>query len=93
MDNVGFDGVPIYMPGGDSTKPVADGSQFTVDVAYHTYQQTHDTALLQQVIGKLVQTMNAVPLDPNGNGLFISARPGTVVPGASPTRCSRPATP
>ena len=36
---------------------------------YLTYQQTHDTALIQQVIGKLVQTMNAVPLDPNGNGL------------------------
>jgi autotransporter-associated beta strand protein len=69
VDNVGFNGVPSYLPGGSSTQPVADGSQFTVDVAYLTYQQTHDTALLQQVIGKLVQTMNAVPMDPNGNGL------------------------
>jgi hypothetical protein len=72
VDCVSFDGTPIYKPGGGTLgeNPVADGSMFTVDVAWRTYQQTNDNVLLQQVIDKLVQTMNAVPLDPNGNGLF-----------------------
>ena len=41
--------------------PVADGSQFTVDVAWRTYQRLKDTALLKQIIDPLVKTMNAVP--------------------------------
>jgi hypothetical protein len=71
VDCVKFDRTPCYQPGYGSmgTNPVADGSPFTVDVAWRTYQQTKDTALVGQVIDKLVQTMNAVPHDPNGNGL------------------------
>jgi beta-mannosidase len=67
VDHVNFDGTNDY--GSLATNPVADGSMFTVDVAWRTYQQTRDVALLKQVIGKLLRTMNAVPLDPNGNGL------------------------
>jgi hypothetical protein len=63
---VKFDGTPIYKPGfGTMGKnPVADGSQFTVAVAWHTYQKTKDAKLLQEVIEPLVKTMNAVPRNP-----------------------------
>ena len=67
VDHVNFDGTIDY--GSLASNPVADGSMFTVDVAWRTYQQTRDIALLKQVIDKLVQTMNAVPMDPIGNGL------------------------
>lgn len=80
VDCVGFNGTPYYEPGyGSSTygvNPVADGYLFTVDVAWRTYQQTKDTALVGQIINKLVTTMNAVPHDPNGNGL-VYIKPGT----------------
>jgi len=66
VDCVGFDGRPIYQPGygtmGDN--PVADGSQFTVAVAWHTYQKTHDPEFLREVITALVKAMHAVPRDP-----------------------------
>ena len=50
VDSVKFDGTPIYQPGGGEMgkHPVADGSQFTVGVAWHTYQQTKDKQLLGQ---------------------------------------------
>jgi len=70
VDCVAFDGRPIYKPGfgtmGDN--PVADGSQFTVAVAWHTYQKTKDLELLEEIIDALVKTMNVVPRNP-GNGL------------------------
>jgi hypothetical protein len=66
VDCVAFDGRPIYKPGfgtmGDN--PVADGSQFTVAVAWHTYQKTKDLEFLGEVIDDLVGTMNAVPRNP-----------------------------
>jgi len=42
------DGTPCYMPGYGTIgrNPVADGSQFMVDVAWHTFQQTRDTNLV-----------------------------------------------
>lgn len=49
-----------------------DNSQFTVDIAWRTYQVTKDPALLTtlvnnvQVIDKLVATMNSVPRSANG---------------------------
>jgi hypothetical protein len=67
VDHVNFDGTIDY--GSLATNAVADGSMFTIDVAWRTYHQTRDKALLKQVIGKLVQTMNAVPIDPGSNGL------------------------
>ena len=62
-DCVRFDGTPIYMPGLGTLgrNPVADGSQFLVDVAWHTYQRTHDSELIESTIGRLVKAMNAVP--------------------------------
>ncbi len=62
-DCVKFDGTPIYMPGygtmGDNA--VADGSQFTVGVAWHTYQKTKNEKLLREILNALIKTMRAVP--------------------------------
>jgi len=65
-DCVKFDGTPIYKPGYGSMgeNPVADGSQFTVGVAWHTYQKTKDGALLTKHLDPLVKTMRAVPRNP-----------------------------
>lgn len=62
------DGTKIYKPGWDTMgeNPVTDGGPFTVDVAWRTYQQLHDIALVQQIIGPLVTTMQAVPRSANG---------------------------
>ncbi len=66
VDCVTFDGRPVYKPGlgtmGDN--PVADGSQFTVAVAWHTYQKTKNSAFLGEIIDDLVRAMNAVPRNP-----------------------------
>ena len=66
VDCVAFDGRPIYQPGygtmGDN--PVADGSQFTVAVVWHTYRKTHDAAFLKEVFDPLAKTMKAVPRNP-----------------------------
>jgi Bacterial alpha-L-rhamnosidase 6 hairpin glycosidase domain len=66
-DCVKFDGAPIYKPGfGTMGKhPVADGSQFTVAVAWHTYRRTQDRELLEAIIDPLVRTMHAVPRNPD----------------------------
>jgi hypothetical protein len=63
VDCVAFDGRPIYKPGFGTmgAHPVADGSQFTVAVAWHTYQKTKDLEFLGEIIDALVKTMNAVP--------------------------------
>jgi hypothetical protein len=63
VDCVKFDGTPIYKPGYGSMgeNPVADGSQFTVGVAFHTYRKTRDTTLLAEILTPLVRTMGAVP--------------------------------
>jgi hypothetical protein len=61
VDCVRYSGQPIYEPGFGTVgaNPVADGSQFTVEVAWYTYQQTKDRAFLQQIIDSLVKTMRA----------------------------------
>jgi hypothetical protein len=73
VDCVMFSGRPIYMPGygrmGDN--PVADGSQFTVEVAWCTYQKTKDGKLLDQILDKLVKTMGATPRNPNTGLVYI----------------------
>ena len=78
VDCVKFDGTPIYMPGygtmGDN--PVADGSQFTVSVAWHTWKKTQDKDLLQEMIEPLIRTMKAVPRNPD-TGL-VHIHPGDV---------------
>lgn len=76
VDCVKFDGRPVYKPGfgtmGDN--PVADGSQFTVNVAWHTWRKTGDRRLLMEMIDKLVMTMRAAPRNP-ATGL-IHIKPG-----------------
>lgn len=66
VDCIKFDGTPIYKPGFGSLgeNPVADGSQFTVGVVWHTYQRTKDDKFLRDVLDPLVTTMNAVPRNP-----------------------------
>jgi hypothetical protein len=77
VDRVQFDGTPIYKPGargemGDH--PVADGSPFTVAVAWHTYRRTGDGELLRSILDRLILAMQAVPRDPANGLVFI--KPG-----------------
>jgi hypothetical protein len=55
--------------------PVADGSQFMVDVAWRTWRKTGDTNLVAQTIGKLARGMEAVPRDPSNGLVFIKPGP------------------
>ncbi|NLZ03790.1 MAG: hypothetical protein GXY19_01285 [Phycisphaerae bacterium] len=82
VDCIKFDGTPIYKPGFGSmgVHPVADGSQFTVAVAWHTYRKTKDAQLLAEILEPLVKTMNAVPRLPD-TGLV------HIVPGEPQERC------
>lgn len=75
VDCVGFDGTPVYMPGyGTMGKnPVADGSQFTVAVVWHTYQRTKDARLLRESVEPLIKAMNAVPCNPDNGLVHIKA--------------------
>ncbi len=75
VDCVGFDGTPVYMPGyGTMGKnPVADGSQFTVAVVWHTYQRTKDARLLRESIEPLIKAINAVPRNPDNGLVHIKA--------------------
>lgn len=78
VDCVKFDGTPIYKPGFGSMgeNPVADGSQFTVGVAFHTYQKTRDAKLLNEILDPLIKTMGATPRDPKNGLVYIDpARP------------------
>ena len=81
-DCVKFDDTAIYKPGFGSMgkHPVADGSQFTVAVAWHTYRKTKDLALLNEIIDPLVKTMHAVPRN-RATGLV------HIAPGKEQDRC------
>ena len=76
VDCVKFDGTPVYKPGFGTMgeHPVADGSPFTVAVAWHAYQKTRDPQLLAEVVDPLVKALRAVPRDPRTGLVFI--RPG-----------------
>ncbi len=73
VDCIKFDGTPIYTPGFGSMgeNPVADGSPFTVDVAWHTWRKTQDREFLHEIIDSLTQTMHACPRDPQNGLVFI----------------------
>ncbi|MHB8902468.1 MAG: glucosidase family protein, partial [Thermoguttaceae bacterium] len=77
VDCVKFDGTPIYKPGYGSMgkNPVADGSQFTVGVAWHTYRKTRDRRLLEEMIDWLVRAMQAVPRNPETH--LVHIKPGS----------------
>jgi len=66
VDCIKFDGTPCYMPGYGTLgrNPVADGSQFMVDVAWLTFQRTRDTNLVSETVEALVKGMKAVPRNP-----------------------------
>lgn len=70
VDCVRYDGTPIYQPGYGSMgeNPVADGGPFTINVAWSAWRATGDTALLAEVLDRLVICLNAVPRNP-ANGL------------------------
>ncbi len=82
VDCIKFDGTPIYKPGfGTMGKnPVADGSQFTVAVAWHTYQKTKNIDILKAIVDSLIETMNAVPRNSNTHLVHI-------LPGNEQERC------
>ncbi len=82
VDCIKFDGTPIYKPGFGSMglNPVADGSQFTVAVAWHTWRRTQDDGLLREIIDPLVRTMNAAPRNPETGLVHIE-------PGEKRDRC------
>ncbi|MBQ9813266.1 MAG: hypothetical protein IJM54_08110, partial [Thermoguttaceae bacterium] len=69
VDCVKFDGTPIYQPGYGSmgANPVADGSQFTVDVVYCAWRQLRDPKLLEPtVLDRLVRALEATPRSDSG---------------------------
>jgi hypothetical protein len=76
VDCVKYDGTPIYKPGYGTmgANPVADGSQFTVDVAWHTHQRLQDRQLLRQIIDRLIKGMNAVPRNPKTGLVHITPK-------------------
>ncbi len=68
VDCIKFDGTPIYQPGYGTMgeNPVADGSQFAVDVAWHTFQNTRNFTLLKEILDALIRGLNAVPRSARG---------------------------
>lgn len=82
VDCIKFDGTPCYMPGYGTLghNPVADGSQFMVDVAWQTLLKTRDTNLVTETLDSLIKGMNAVLRDP-ANGLVY------IKPGQEHDRC------
>jgi len=76
VDCVRFDGTPIYMPGFGTmgANPVADGSQFTVAVVWHTYRKAKDARLLGESLEPLIQAMNVVPRNPETH--LVHIQPG-----------------
>jgi hypothetical protein len=75
VDCVKFDGTPIYKPGYGTMgeNPVADGSQFTVGIAFHTYQITQNAEFLNELLTPLVKTMNAVPRNSETGLVYIDS--------------------
>lgn len=82
VDCIKFDGTPIYKPnfGKMGKNPVADGSQFTVDVAWHTIRKTENKKLLKDILPALIRTLNAAPRNPESGLIHI-------VPGPERDRC------
>ena len=60
--------------------PVADGSQFTIDVAWHSLMKTENTDHLKRIIDSLVKTLEAVPRNPDTHLVHI-------IPGEVQERC------
>ncbi|NOY79421.1 MAG: hypothetical protein GXP31_00300 [Kiritimatiellaeota bacterium] len=82
VDCVRFSGEPVYKPGMGTMgrNPVADGGQFTVNVAWVTWRRTRDRNLLNHVLPALCKTLEAVPRNP-ATGLV------HITPGEGRDRC------
>ncbi|ASV75454.1 hypothetical protein THTE_2852 [Thermogutta terrifontis] len=73
VDCVTFDGKPIFKPGMGTMgeNPVADGSQFLVDVAYHTWKRIKDPELLREILPRLEKALAVVPREPSSGLVWI----------------------
>ena len=67
VDSIGLDGTIFYEPnaGMQGANPVADGSPFTVDVAWRIFQQTHDVSFIARNLVALAKCIAAAPIDPS----------------------------
>jgi hypothetical protein len=70
VDCIKLDGSPVYQPGYGTMgiNPVSDGSQFMINVAWHTWKKTGDLPLIKETIDKLFLAMQAVQTNAE-NGL------------------------
>jgi hypothetical protein len=73
VDCIRFNGTPVYMPGFGTLgeNPVADGSQFAVDVAWHTWRRTGNAALVREIADPLIRAMQAIPRNPSTGLVYI----------------------
>ena len=76
VDCIKFDGTRIYKPGFGTMgeNPVADGSQFTIDVAWRTYQKTHDIDCVKSTLDSLVRTFRAIPRNSETGLVYIDPK-------------------
>jgi len=68
VDCVRYDGTPVYKPGYGSMgeNPVADGSPFTVGVAYEAWKQGRDGSFVSKsILDSLVKALQALPRKPD----------------------------
>lgn len=75
VDCIKFDGTPVYQPGYGSMgkNPVADGSLFTIEMAWQTHLQLRDKKYLASIIPALLKAHEAVPRNPQTGLVHISA--------------------
>ncbi|WP_035603217.1 hypothetical protein [Haloferula sp. BvORR071] len=75
VDCIKFDGTRIYQPGYGSMgkNPVADGSLFTIEVAWQTHQRLRDKDYLAGIIGKLLLAHQGVPRNPSTGLVHITS--------------------
>ncbi len=74
VDCIKLDGTPIYKPGFGTMgqNPVADGSLFTISLAWHTHQILHDKAYLAEMIDRLKHILKAAPRSPTTKLIHIA---------------------
>ena len=74
VDSVALDGQPFYEPdlGIQGAQPVADGSQFTIDVAWRVFEKTQDVSFVTKNLVALEHVLSAVPLDSTNGLVFVN---------------------
>lgn len=67
-DAIGYDGTIYYQSGFGTmgTYPVADGSQFYIDIIYQTYRLTNDISLISRTMDSMLNAMSVIPIDQVG---------------------------